>query len=88
MVPVWPHTTATFLRIAVLLLLMGLIVRDVLNPDDDVVRTSRPPAADDDPLWPPPSVPADDAVEGGGRHARVDVEEGADIGRGPGPGQQ
>ena len=87
MIPTWPHTLATFVRLGALLVLMGLIVRDVLHPEADVVRTSTPPGAGDDPLWPVTSVPADDAVEGGGRHARVHVQEGAHVRSRPGLGQ-
>jgi len=36
--PMWPYLTAMFLRDAVLLWVMGLVVRDVLRPMHDVVR--------------------------------------------------
>lgn len=36
--PMWPYLTTMFVRDAVLLWLMGLVVRDILHPDKDVVR--------------------------------------------------
>lgn len=36
--PDWPYLTAMFVRDAVLLWVMGLVVRDVLRPEHDVVR--------------------------------------------------
>jgi uncharacterized membrane protein len=36
--PMWPYLTSMFLRDAVLMWVMGLVVRDVLRPDADVVR--------------------------------------------------
>ena len=92
-VPEWTHNGATFLRIAVLGWVCGLIVRDVLHPEHDPVRAD----GSDDPaggvLDGAPDVfrlggrPAgdpladDDAVEERGGHADVDVELAADRGR-------
>ena len=36
--PMWPYLTSMFLRDAVLLWVMGLVVRDMLRPEHDVVR--------------------------------------------------
>jgi uncharacterized membrane protein len=36
--PMWPYLTSMFLRDAALLWVMGLVVRDVLRPETDVVR--------------------------------------------------
>jgi uncharacterized membrane protein len=36
--PMWPYLTSMFLRDAVLLWVMGLVVRDMLRPEADVVR--------------------------------------------------
>ena len=37
-IPSWPHTTATLLRIAALLWVCGLIIRDIYRPECDPVR--------------------------------------------------
>jgi uncharacterized membrane protein len=87
-VPEWTHTGATFLRIAATLYVCGLIVRDVLAPECDPVRADGA----DDPAGGvldgaadrfgrrAVSVGDDDAVEGAGGHADVDVEFAADSG--------
>jgi uncharacterized membrane protein len=36
--PMWPYLTSMFIRDAALLWVMGLVVRDILRPDRDVVR--------------------------------------------------
>jgi uncharacterized membrane protein len=36
--PMWPYLTVMFLRDAVLLWVMGLVVRDMVRPEEDVVR--------------------------------------------------
>jgi uncharacterized membrane protein len=38
--PMWPYLTTMFLRDAVLLWVMGLVVRDIVRPGEDVVRRS------------------------------------------------
>ncbi len=94
-VPEWTHNGATFLRIAVLGWVCGLIVRDALHPEHDPLRADGA----DDPAGgvldgapdvfrlggraaDDPDSADDDPVERGGGHADVDVELAADHGRG------
>ena len=95
-VPEWTHNGATFLRIAALSYVCGMIVRDVLRPGHDPVRAD----GSDDPAggvldgaadvfglggrrWDAGGSDRsvdDDAVEGDGGHPDVDVELAADSG--------
>ncbi len=97
-VPEWTHNGATFLRVAVLGWVCGLIVRDALRPEHDPVRAD----GSDDPaggvLDGAPDVfrlggrrraTSDDTaladhhdIEAAGGHPDVDLELGADSGRG------
>jgi hypothetical protein len=90
-VPEWTHNGATFLRIAATLWVCGLIVRDILAPEHDPIRSD----GSDDPaggvLDGAPDVVGrrgserrlvayDYAVEGARGHPDVDVELAADGG--------
>jgi uncharacterized membrane protein len=61
-IPTWPHTIATFLRVAALLWICALIIRDIYLPENDPVRLdgSDDPAGGvfdgADPEFPAPDV--------------------------------